>query len=181
MSYNNRKAFAVEVKRNLIHLLVFSDFWAFVLQNRVIHRALDTGLEVAVDVYQAQNVVVVIASGVHMAIQFDLAFGQRARLIAAKDGHTAEILDRGELLDEDLFLCHAAGPLRQGDCDDHRHHLWRHPYCERHGKQERVQQGTVEDDIYEQNEKHQQHDYASDHRSKIPDAAAELGFWRFLR
>jgi hypothetical protein len=135
-AHDNRKALAVEVERNLVHLFVFRDGGAFMLQHRIIHRALDAGLEEAVDEDEPQHAFIIFAQDVHMPVQHDRAFGQRARLIAAQDRQAAEILDRCQLLDQNLLPGHAARALRQRDGDDHRHHLRRHPDSERYREQE---------------------------------------------
>ena len=70
------------------------------LQDRVVHWALDAGLEETVDVDEAsQDAVIVGARDIHVAVQNDLTFGQRARLVAAQDRQAPEILDCSKLLD----------------------------------------------------------------------------------
>ena len=151
-----------------------------VLQDGVVQRTLDAGLKVAVQVHEPQDVLVVLPVNVHVPVEHDLAFGQGASLIAAEDLDAAEVLDRRKLLDQDLFPGHPPRALRQRDGDDHRHHLRRHPDGQRDREQERFQERTVEDHVHQQDEKHQQHDYARDHQPEVAYSSAEFGFRRPL-
>ena len=47
MPHHHRKALAVEVERDLVHLLVLDDGRALVLQDRVVQRTLDARLKVS--------------------------------------------------------------------------------------------------------------------------------------
>ena len=178
MPHHHGKALAVEVEGDLVHLLVLHDGRALVLQDRVVQRALDARLKVAVQVDEPQDVFVVLPLDVHVPVEHDLAFGQRARLIAAEDLDAAEVLDGRKLLDQDLLLGHPPRALGQRDRDDHRHHLRRHPDGKRDGEEERLQQRAVENDVHQQDEKHQQHDHPRDHQPEVAYAAAELGLRR---
>ena len=149
-----------------------------VLQDRVVQRALDARLKVTVQVDEAQDVVVVLPLDVHVPVEHDLAFGQGARLVAAEDLHAAEVLDGRKLLDEDLLPRHPPRALRQRDRDDHRHHLRRHPDCERDREEKRLQQRALENDVDQQDEQHQQHDHPRDHQPEVAYATAELGLRR---
>jgi hypothetical protein len=115
---------------------------------------------------------------VHVPVQHDLAFGERAGLIAAENLDAAEVLDGRQLLDQDLLLGHPARALRQRDGDDHGHHLRRHPHGKRDREQERFQQRAMQDDVHQQDEQHQQHDHARDHHPEVAYAAAEFGLRR---
>ncbi len=178
MPHHHRKAFAGEVERDLVHLLVLRDGRVLVLQDRVVQGALDARFKVTVQVDEPQDVVVVLALDVHMPVQHDLAFGQCAGLVAAEDLHAAEVLNGRKLLDQDFLLSHPPGALGQRDGDDHRHHLRCHPYGQRDGEEERLQQRTVKQDVHQQDEQHEPHDHPCDHQPEVADATAELGLRR---
>jgi len=90
-----------------------------VLEDGVVERALDAGLEMAIEVGKLQNGVAGAALEIDVLIENDFTFGKRAGLIGAEDIDAAEILDGGQLLDEDFFARHAPGSLGEGDGDDH--------------------------------------------------------------
>src|SRR5581483_9615965 len=176
--HHYRQALAAEVEGDLVHLLILADGRVFVLQDRVVQRALDARFEVTVPVDEAQDVGVILALNIHVPVERDLAFGQRARLVAAEDLHASEVLDGRKLLDENLFLGHPPRTSGQGDGDDHWHHLRRHSDRECDREEKRLQQRTLENDVDEQNEQDEQHDHPCDHRPEVAYAAAELGLRR---
>ena len=149
-----------------------------VLQDGGVERALDPRLEEAVQVEQPQDILVVVAADAHVAVEHDLAFGQRAGLVAAEDLDAAEVLDGRELFDEDLLLGHPPGTLGQGDRDDRRHHLGGHADRERDREEERLEQRAVEKDVDQQDEEDEGHDDPRDHQPEVADAPTELGLRR---
>ena len=142
-AHHHGKALAVEVEGDLVHLLILRNGRVLMLQDGVVQRALDAGLKVTVQIDKPKDVFVVLAVNVHVPVKHDLAFGQGSGLVAAKNLHAAEVLDRRKLLDQNLFPGHPARALRQRDGDDHRHHLRRHPDGQRDREQERFQQRTM--------------------------------------
>src|ERR1019366_9140159 len=77
-----REALAVEVEGNLVHLRVVRNGRVLMLQDGVVQRALDAGLKMTVQIQQPEDVFIVLAENVHVAVEHDLAFGQGARLVA---------------------------------------------------------------------------------------------------
>src|ERR1035441_6637899 len=178
MPHHHGKALAVEVEGYLVHLLVLHDGRVLVLQDRSIQGALDAGFKVTVQIDHPQDVVVIFPLDVEVPVKHDLAFCECPRLITAENIYAAEVFDGRQLLDENLLPGHTLRALSQCDCDDHRHHLRRHPHGKRDRKEERIQQRTVEDDVYQQDEEHQEHRDPGDHHPEVPYAAGELGFRR---
>ena len=172
------EALAVEVEGNLVYLRILPNGGMFMLQDGVVQRALDAGFKITVQVDESQHLFVVLPLNVHVPVKDDLAFGQRSGLVAAQNLDAAEILDRSELLHQNLLPGHPARALRQCDGDDHRHHLRRHPHGKRDREQERFQEGTMQHQVHQQDEKHQQHNHPGDHQPEMANPAAELGLRR---
>ena len=131
MPHHHGKALAVEVERNLVHLVISHDGRRLVLQDGVVKRTLDARLKVAVQVNELQDVCVVLALEIDVAVEHDLPFSECARLVGAENIHAAEILDCRQLLDQDLLLRHPLRSLGQRHGDDHGHHFRCHPDGER--------------------------------------------------
>src|SRR5579871_1481354 len=129
--HHDRKALAVEVEGDLVYLPIFRDRGVLMLQDCVVQRALDARLKVTVQVDEAEDVLVVLTVYVHVAVKHNLALGQCSRLIAAKNLDAAEVLNCRKLFDQNLLPGHPARALRQGNRDDHWHHLRRHTDSQR--------------------------------------------------
>ena len=144
------------------------------LQDGVVKRTLDARLEVAVQVNELQDVCVVLALEIDVAVEHDLPFSERARLVSAENIDAAEILDCRQLLDQDLLLRHPLGTLGQRHRDDHGHHFRCHADSKRDREEERLQHRTMEDDVHQQDEKNKQHGHPGEHHSEVAYATTEL-------
>src|ERR1035438_8431854 len=86
VSNHHGKALAVEVERNLVHLVISHDGRRLVLQDGIVKGAFDPRLEVAVQVNELQDVLVVFTLEIHVPVKHDLPFGERARLVSTEIG-----------------------------------------------------------------------------------------------
>ena len=144
-------------------------------QDRVVEWALQTTLEIAVEVSQRQHLRPTLAAGVDMAFETNLRFGQRTGLVGAQHVHRAHVLNRRGPLDDDLERRHAQRAARQR----HRHHHRQQLRCQtdgqRHGEQKRFEQRAMKGHIDQQREQHQQQGQAHDQHAKAPRADLERG------
>ena len=85
---------------------------------RGVERVLDPRLEAGVEEGEFAHAVRACPCAVERALQDDVAFGQRAGLVGAEDGHAAEVFDRVEAAHDHAAACHGAGAGREGDADD---------------------------------------------------------------
>ena len=60
----------------------------------------------------AQHARVLVAIGVEVALEHDAVFGEGAGLVAAQDVHRSEVLNRRQLLDDNLATGEVLGALR---------------------------------------------------------------------
>ena len=85
-----------------------------------------------------QHACVLVAVGVEVALEHDAVFGEGAGLVAAQDVHRAEVLDRRQLLDDNLATGEVLGALRQARGHDDGKHLRRDAHGHACGEQQRV-------------------------------------------
>ena len=110
-------------------------------QDGGVQRVLEARLEVAVQVRQLEGagslpgVVLVDTDGLH---QLELAQGQSARLVRAKNRHAAQVLDCRQALDQDAVGRERASAAGQVEGDDGRQQLGRQSDCEGDGEEQRV-------------------------------------------
>ncbi len=123
---------------------------------------------------------IVLAVGIEAPGQRDLGRGQRARLVGAQDGHGAEVVDRGEALDDHLAAGHAQCAARQRHRGDHRQQFRGQPDRESDGKQQRVHHRAAEHHADGEHDQHQCQRGARDHEAEFAQVALErrarLGF-----
>ena len=146
------------------------------LQDRLVHGA--ARARSGTTLFSAASRITASSSSprdVHVAVDRDLAVGERARLVAAQDVHAAEVLDGGQLLDDDLLPRHAHRPAGQRHRDDHGQQLGREPDRQRHREEERLQQIAPEQRVDEEHEQHQEDDDLQDQEPEPARAALELG------
>ena len=86
----------------------------------------------------AQHTCVLIAVGVEVALEHDAVFGEGAGLVAAQDVHGAQVLNRRQLLDDNLATGEVLGALRQTRGHDDGKHLRRDANSHARGEQQRV-------------------------------------------
>jgi hypothetical protein len=71
----------------------------------LIHQILEPGLVIRVEEGVAQHPVIGDAIDVQMVFESDSILGQGSRFIGAKNIHGAEVLNRVDVLDDDLLSC----------------------------------------------------------------------------
>ena len=76
-----------------------------------VDKVLEAGLEEAVQKRMAQHARVLVAIGVEVALEYDAVFGEGAGLVAAQDVHGTQVLDRRQLLDDNLATSEVLGAL----------------------------------------------------------------------
>ena len=103
-----------------------------------VDKVFEAGLEEAVQKRMAQHACVLVAVSVEIALEHDAVFGEGAGLIAAQDVHRAEVLDRRQLLDDNLAAGEVLGALRQARGHDDGEHLRRDTHGHARGEQQRV-------------------------------------------
>ena len=86
----------------------------------------------------AQHTRVLVAVGVEVALEHDAVLGEGAGLVAAQYVHSAEVLDRRQLLDDDLTAGKVLGALRQARGHDDGKHLRRDAHGHARGEQQRI-------------------------------------------
>ena len=86
----------------------------------------------------AQHARVLVAIGVEVALEYDAVFGEGAGLVAAQDVHGTQVLDRRQLLDDNLATGEVLGALRQARGHDDGKHLRRDAHGHARGEQQRV-------------------------------------------
>ena len=103
-----------------------------------VDKVFEAGLEEAVQKRMAQHTCVLIAIGVEVALEHDAVFGEGAGLVAAQDVHGTQVLDRRQLLDDNLATGEVLGALRQARGHDDGKHLRRDAHGHARGEQQRV-------------------------------------------
>ena len=121
---HDRHPFPLKIKWNLINFpAVLLHIQIGVGKDRTVQEVAQTGLIVAVHVGVPKNVVVLVVGHVHMLLQNDTILSQCSGLISAKDVDRAQVLDRTQPFNDDLFVRHLHRPLGQIHRDDHREHF----------------------------------------------------------
>ena len=103
-----------------------------------VDKVFEAGLEEAVQKRMAQHARVLVAIGVEVALEYDAVFGEGAGLVAAQDVHGTQVLDRRQLLDDNLAAGEVLGALRQARGHDDGKHLRRDAHGHARGEQQRI-------------------------------------------
>jgi hypothetical protein len=127
-----------------------------VTQDRLVQRALQAGLEAAVEGSEEEHSLAVAAERVEVLSELDPGLGEGPRLVCAEHVHAAQVVDRGEALDDHLPCRHAKRPARETDGDDHREQLGREADGEREGEQEGLEPRPMQARIDEHDRQHQE-------------------------
>ena len=133
---DDRKAATLEVEGNFVAFRIAVAIGAGRFQDCGIQRAADSGLELTVEVGQCQGPVGGLSEIIDGGVEDHLSGGQSAGLIAAEDIDGAEILNRGEMLDDDMLAGHTHGAAGESDGGDHGKKLGRQADRQRHGENE---------------------------------------------
>ena len=117
----------------------------------------------------AQHARILVAVGVEVALEHDAVFGEGAGLVAAQDVHRAEVLDRRQLLDDNLAAGEVLGALRQARGHDDGKHLRRDAHGHARGEQQRIDDVALGGGVdgkdrrrHNEHEAHEQHGDARD-------------------
>ena len=93
-------------------------------------------MTVAVDSRQFKHAIAVAALPIDSVCESDLRLSQCSGLVNAEHVHGAEIVDRGQPLDDDLLQRHTLGAACKCHRHYHRQQLGCEADCQRHGKQD---------------------------------------------
>src|SRR6185503_19017041 len=110
-----------------------------------------------------------------MAVDADLAHGQRSRLVAAENVHASEVLDRRELLDDHLLSRHPDRAPREGYRHHHGQELRGQPDRQRDREEKRLQDVPMQEGVDQEDEEYEEHDHLQDQEAESTRAALELG------
>ena len=149
-------------------------------ENRFVQRALEPGLERGVELRHLHHRAAVLPAEVHFPDELDAGFGQRSRLVAAKDVHRAEIVDGRLTLDDHLLARQADRAMGERDRHDHRQEFGRQSDGERQREQEGFEQRPMEQDVDQDHEQDEKDRGPDDHHPELLDAHGEGGRRRRL-
>ena len=142
-------------------------------QDRLVERALDAALEGAVQIGQPEHLFVVVARMIDVARELDRGLGERPRLVGAQHIHGAEIVDRGETLDDDAVPSEPLCPIGQRHRDDHGQQLRGETDREREREQQRFEERAVEHHVGRHDEQHEEDREPQHQEAELTNAARE--------
>ena len=162
--HHDAHAPALKIKGNLIHLRV-SLFQIFQLRifvhqclssldDRPVQQVPKARLVPAVQKRVAQDPVVLLSVHIQMTLQYNLILSQGPGLVCTQDVHGAQVLDRVQLLHNDLMAAHGYSAPGQAGSHDHRKHLRRQADGDGNGKENRVQPVSLHKAVQQQNHRH---------------------------
>ncbi len=175
--HDDRQPPPLEVERDLVDLSVARDDDRRLLKNRGIQRAANPRLEPAVDVGQRQWPRRCRAPRIERTIELHRPGRQRARLVAAQNVDAAEVLNRGQALDDHLRPRHAHRSAAQRHGADHREKFRREAHAQRDGEQQRFERVVLEDNADHEDEQHQHDRRSQDQQAESVQPVFEFGFW----
>ncbi len=176
--HDDGDATSIEVERNLVEFSIGRDVGGFVLKKGRIERTSNAGLEPAVQTRELQRPVGGLAQRIDGTIELHHPCGQRAGLVAAQHVDAAEILNRREMLDDDLLARHAEGALRQRDRCNHGKKLGCQADAEGYGKQQRFEAIALEREPDQHDEQDQDDRRTKNQETESSEAVFELGLRR---
>jgi hypothetical protein len=151
---HDREPPPLEIKRNFVNLRVARDVRGGFLQRGRVERTPNPGLELAGEVGERQRTRGCRARRIHGPLELHDAGRERARLVAAQNIDAPEILDRRQVLHDDLVARHPQRALRERHGADHRQELRRQAHPQRHREQQRFERVVLEDNPHQQDEQH---------------------------
>src|SRR5690348_845698 len=125
------------------------------LQNSHIEWTLDPRFVGAIEVGKQEYLLRRLPKWVQRLAQGHISTGQRTCLVAAQHINTAEVLNRGQMLDDDLLPCHMQCALSQCHCRNHRQKLWGQPNGQRNSKEQRLKEIALKGDVNEKDKEYQ--------------------------
>src|SRR5208337_5068120 len=173
--HHHRKPPPFEVERNLVALGVVFRLWRRLMQNNFIQWTADTGLELTVQGGKFQRALGWIPKGIERTIERHGSRGERSRFIAAKHIQTAQVLNRGEMLDDDLLPGHSDGAFRKRHRRNHGQELGCQANRQRHRKHQRLQRIAVTYDADDKQEENEEEDRSRNELAEISQALIEGG------
>ena len=181
---DDRHSPPVEVERDLVtleipvgELLRFDQ--VLMLQDRLVEQVLQSGLEMAVEEGVFEDPFVLLAGDVQVHQKRHLVLGQRPGLVGAEDVHRAEVLDRAQLLDDDLAAGHRHGPAGEGGRDDHRQHLGSQPDRDGDGEEEGRDPAPLGQPVDDEDQRDHHQREADQQPANAVDAPIETGLGPF--
>ena len=170
---------ALEVEGDLVHLAVALiqrrgvEQLLAALHDCAVDEVAQARLEAGVEVGVAQHSVVLVAHDVHVAFEHDLVLGEGAGLVAAQHVHGAEILDGGQLLDDDVPAAHLLGAAGEAGGHDDRQHLRGDAHGNRHREEQGIEPVALGEAAREEDDgAHHEHE-AHEHARDVGDATVE--------
>ena len=111
--HHDREPAPLEVEGHLVRLREALRSRGGPLEDRGVERALDAGLELAVQPRQGERPIRGRAEWIERGVERHRPRRERAGLVAAEDVDAPEVLDRGEVLHDHLLARHPDGALRE--------------------------------------------------------------------
>ena len=128
LAHHHRHPAALEIERDLIHLLPAPGERAGSLlvhpfQHRYVEQVFQPGLVVAVQPGAVQHALAGFAGNIGVVLQHDFVLRQGAGFIGAENVHRAKVLNGVEVFDDHFLFRELHRPARQRGGDDHRQHF----------------------------------------------------------
>src|SRR5271166_6496125 len=125
------------------------------MEDDLVEWTADARLELAVEISEFHRSRGWIPKKIKRAIERHGPGGKCSCFIAAKHIQATEVLNRGEMLDDDLLFRHGDGTLRERHRRNHRQELRCQADCERDSEQQRLQRVAVARNADHQQEENQ--------------------------
>ena len=130
LAHHHRHTAALEVERDLIHLLPAAGertggLLVHAFQHRDVEQVFQPGLVVAVQPRAVQHALAGFAGDIGVVLQHDFVLRQGAGFIGAENVHRAKVLNGVEVFDDHLLFRELHRPARQRRGDNHRQHFRR--------------------------------------------------------
>src|SRR5271157_5811438 len=151
------------------------------MEDDVVERTADTRLEFAVEVGKFQGAWRWIPKGIERAIERHCSRGERSRFVAAEHIQTAEVLNGGKMLDDDLLTRHGDSAFRKGHRGNHGQEFRRQTNGQRDREEQRLKDITVACDADDHQEENEKENRARQEMTEISQALIEGGLFRTCR
>ena len=148
------------------------------MEDDVIKWTADTRLELAVEIGEFQRAGGWVPKGIERAIERHGSGGERSRFVAAKHIQTAEVLNRGEMLDDDLLTRHGDGAFGKRHRRNHGQELGCQANCQRNRKQQRLKRIAMAYNADDNQEENEEEDRSRKELAEISQALIEGGLFR---
>ncbi len=170
----NAEPLAREVVRHFVDLRPSSHVKLPVLSNGLVDRVAETRFVKRIQIRIEKSFFVWLTFRIQNLLELDFSFGQRSCLVSAQNIHAAEILDRRQLLDDDLSPGHVHSSDREVDTDNRRQQLGNDADCYRECEKKWIDYRTVQVDRDAEDYEHQYQRYLSEQVAEATYAAFKL-------